>query len=290
MSKHALVLALLGALAVSSSLGCSSADPSADDQAPIDAVESEANAKTKFTRLDTTTPDDIADAFVSRFNSELDIVLAAHPAIQSVTKSNVGTLTAVGSTFYLDLSEAIVGILDQLGQASARPSTLRTKARAWALAKLGANAEPLALYEAKKAAAEKNAFANAAKPRGVVWSTLRAQWAVVQSDRGTLDSSFLVPVKVDKEPSVTELKKHFGISSRLSLTSWGWDAVDDMNAADEGPNKVPSFKPVMDTLKHGIGVKKRFFFSGGGQGWSNHVLIVIDEKNQLWGFSMGYSE
>jgi hypothetical protein len=290
MSK--LVLALVGALAISCAApsgGDGGGD--GDGEAPVEAVESEARAKTKFTPLDAVTADDVADAFVARFNSELDVVLAAHPSIQTVTKNNVGTLTAVGSVFYLDLGEAITGILDQLGQASARPSTLRSKARAWALAKLaGSGAEPLALYEAKKAAAEKNAFARAEKPRGVVFSTIRAQWAAVQSDRGTLDSSFLLPVKVDKEPSITELKKHFGISSRVSLTSWGWQAVDDMNAAGEGPDGAASFRPVMETLKHSYGIKKRFFLSGGGNGWSSHVLVVMDDKNQLWGFSMGYSE
>ena len=30
--------------------------------------------------------------------------------------------------------------------------------------------------------------------------------------------------------------------------------------------------------------------TGGGEDWSRNVLIVMDEKNQLWGFMMGYSE
>jgi hypothetical protein len=294
MSKPA-ILALLVALSV----GCAAETATGvDDQAP-ETSESEL-ARTKFTRLDTATADDVADAFVARFNSDLDAVLAAHPSIQVVTKTNVRALTSVGNTSYMDLSEAIRGILDQLGQASARPSTLRSKARAWALAELASHLQadgtvklagrhPLALYEATRVAQEKNALARATKPRGVDFAALRAQWSEVQSERGTLDSSFLSPVKVSREPTLTEIKRHFGIT-RLTLTSWGFEAVDDMASAGEGPDNRPQFRPIAQTAKHAIGVKKRFFFSGGGDGWSSHVLVLMDEKNQLWGFSMGYSE
>jgi hypothetical protein len=301
MSKHA-VLALLVALSVGSAVGCSAeTSPGIDDQEPAPETSESELVKTKFTRLDTATANDVADAFESRFNSELDTVLAAHPTILTVTKTNVSTLTAVGTTFYMDLGDSIRGILDHLGQASAKPTTLRSKARGWALAKLASHVQadgtvkfqgidPIALYEATKAAEEKNALARAAKPRGVVFATVRSQWQAVQSDRDNLDSSFLNPVKVSKEPTLTEIKKHFGLSSRLSLQSWGYEAVDAMASAGEGPDNRPSFRPLAQTSKYAIGIKKRFFFSGGGDGWSSHVLILMDEHFQLWGFSMGYSE
>ena len=63
-----------------------------------------------------------------------------------------------------------------------------------------------------------------------------------------------------------------------------------MNDAGEGPDGAPEFKPIAESMKYSIGIKKRFFFEGGGPGWSSHVLVVMDEKNQLFGFSMGYSE
>lgn len=305
MAKPVTLLSLVSFLALTSlaslaNVGCAAEpQPEGDEQAP-ESSESELT-KTKFTRLDTATEADVADAFESRFNADLDAVLAAHPTIKVVTKTNVSTLTAVGSTFYMDLGESIRGILDKLGQASAKPTTLRNHARSWALAKLATHVladgtvkfrgvDPLSLYEATKAAEEKNALARAVKPRGVDLAAVRSQWAKVQSDRDTLDSSFLNPVKVSKEPTLTEIKKHFGLSSRLSLQSWGYEAIDDMSAADEGPNDLPSFRPIAQTAKYAIGVKKRFFFSGGGPGWSSHVLVLMDEKNQLWGFSMGYSE
>lgn len=43
-------------------------------------------------------------------------------------------------------------------------------------------------------------------------------------------------------------------------------------------------------ISSSIGCSSADVSPGGGEGWSNHVLIVMDEKKQLWGFSMGYSE
>ena len=119
-------------------------------------------------------------------------------------------------------------------------------------------------------------------------AALRAQWREVEGENA-LDSDFLRPVKVDREPSLTEIKKHFGYS-RLSMQSFAWDAVDDFAAADEGPNGSVKFKPIQTSLKHSYGIKKRWYLTGGGEDWSRNVLIVMDEKNQLWGFMMGYSE
>ena len=91
------------------------------------------------------------------------------------------------------------------------------------------------------------------------------------------------------DPAQQGWDQHFGYG-RLSMLSFAWDAVDDFAAAGEGPDGSAKFKPIAETLKHSIGIKKRWYLAGGGDGWSRNVLIVMDEKNQLWGFMMGYSE
>lgn len=292
-----------GSLAVflAFSAGCTaSTDPATDDQAPEtpESAEEAQTSRTTFTRLDEATAAEVADVFAARFDRELTLVLGAHPDIQTITKTNVGRLTQIGTTFYMDLKEAIELILADLGQASAKPSTLRARSRAWALGKLAPHVkngivrfrgiDPLCLYEATKLTEEQLSIDRYTKARGVNLPDLRAKWSTVQGVRGNLDSAFLRPVKVSKEPTVAEMKKHFGIKG--SLQAWGWQAIDDFHQAGEGPDGAAQFEPIADSLKHSIGIKKRFFFVGGGEGWSNHVLVVMDEKNQLFGFSMGYSE
>jgi hypothetical protein len=238
---------------------------------------------------------------VKLFNEQIDACAAAHPTMTLVSKTSASTFTSVGVVHYIDLGEAIQKMLVDKGQTSAKPSTMKGWARAWALTKIApfvqsngtvkfTGIDPLLVYEAVKAAEEGNSLDRAVNPRGANIDDLRVKWSEVQRERGNLDSAFLRPVKVDREPSVTEMKKHFGIPRQASLQAWGWDAIDQMAQAGEGPNGSMKFLQIARTLKYGIGVKKRFYFSGGGDGWSTNILVVMDEKNQLWGFSMGYSE
>jgi len=299
MKLGVFVLSFVTLLGVSA-LGCAAptSEPN-EDGAPSEAAESELT-RTKFTRLDEATASEVADTFVATFNRQLDEVLAAHPNVAMITKSNVGNLTSVGTTFYIDLGDALKQMLTDRGQQSAKPSTLKGYARTWALAKLApfvvdgkvkfTGIDPLMIYEATSATEERLAIERAVNPRGANLATLRTQWQRVQSDRGNLDSSYLRPVKVDREPTLTEMKRHFKISSRASMESFGWEAVDGFANAGEGPDGAASFNPLRQTLKHSIGIKKRWLFTGGGDGWSTNVLVILDEKNQLWGFSMGYSE
>lgn len=290
MLKRALLLSL--SLSLLAFTGC--AAPTEEETA---SGESELRG-TKFTRLDQATADQVADTFVATFDEQLDACLAAHPSIRMVTKTNVSTLTSIGHVHYIDLADAIETMLEDKGQQSARPSTLKSYARTWALAKLAPHVkngkvafegiDPLALYAAVQKTEEALSIANAEKPRGIDIAGLRKQWREVEG-QNNLDSGFLRPVKVDREPSLTEIKKHFGYG-RLSMASFGWDAVDDFANADEGPEGSAKFTPIKNSLKHGIGIKKRWYLTGGGAEWSRNVLIVMDEKNQLWGFMMGYSE
>jgi hypothetical protein len=295
MLKRALLLSFSLSLLAFTGIGCAApTEPTGEDTA---SDESELRG-TKFTRLDQATPEQVADTFKATFDAQLDECLAAHPSIRSITKTNISTLTSIGNLHYIDLGEALRTMLDDKGQGSARPSTLKGYARNWALAKLAPHVkngkvafegiEPLAIYEAVRSTEEALSIANAEKARGVDLAALRAQWREVESENN-LDSDFLRPVKVDREPSLTEIKKHFGYS-RLSMQSFAWDAVDDFAAADEGPNGSAKFKPIQTSLEHSYGIKKRWYLTGGGADWSRNVLIVMDEKNQLWGFMMGYSE
>jgi hypothetical protein len=292
MLKRALLLSFSLSLLAFTGIGC--AAPTEEETA---SDESELRG-TKFTRLDQATPEQVADTFTATFVKQLDECFAAHPSIRSVTKNNISELTSIGNLHYIDLGEALGYMLDDKGQQSARPSTLKGYARSWALARLAPHVkngkvafegvDPLAIYEAVRDTEEALSIANAEKPRGIDIAALRAQWREVEGENN-LDSDFLRPVKVDREPSLTEIKKHFGYG-RLSMQSFGWDAVDDFAGAHEGPDGSVKFKPIQTALKHGIGIKKRWYLVGGGSEWSRNVLVVMDEKNQLWGFMMGYSE
>lgn len=291
MLKRAVLLSL-SLLALPAFTGCA-----ADPQEETASDESELRG-TKFTRLDQATPEQVADTFKATFVKQLDECLEAHPSIRSVTKNDISTLTSIGNLHYIDLGEALRYMLDDKGLESARPSTLKGYARSWALAKLASHVkngkvafegvDPLAIYEAVRHTEEALSIANAAQPRGIDIAALRAQWREVEAENN-LDSDFLRPVKVDREPSLTEIKKHFGYG-RLSMQSFAWDAVDDFANAGEGPEGSVKFKPIQNALKHSLGIKKRWYLTGGGSEWSRNVLIVMDEKNQLWGFMMGYSE
>jgi hypothetical protein len=291
MMKRALLLSL--SLLVFTGIGC--AAPAGEEETASE--ESELRG-TKFTRLDQATPSQVADTFEATFVEQLDACFAAHPSIRMVTKNNISDLTSIGSLHYIDLGQALRSMLDDKGQQSARPSTLKGYARTWALAKLAPHVkdgkvafegvDPLAIYEAVRDTEEALSIANAEKPRGIDIAGLRAQWIEVEGENN-LDSDFLRPVKVDRVPTLGEIKKHFGYG-RLSMESFGWDAVDDFATAGEGPDGSAKFKPIQTELKHALGLKKRWYFAGVGSDWSRNVLVVMDEKNQLWGFMMGYSE
>jgi len=301
MVRRSLVLGFLASCLSLSALACGGEEGGAaiDPQAP-DTQEAEVGARAKFTRLDRATKDEVADTFEATIAKQIGEVLAANPSIRTFNRRNVLGLR-VDNRYYLELGELIETLLDELDQQSIAPSTVERKARAWALAKLEAHvgadgfvkasvadAGSMALSSAWSLTEETNAIEAAKAPRGVDIALLRQQWTEVEIARGDLDSRYLRPVTVDREPTVAAMAKHYGL--RASLEAWGWDAIDQMASAGEGPNGLPQFRPIAETLKHAVGIKKRFFLTGGGEGWSTHVLLVLDEKNQLWGFQMGYSE
>jgi hypothetical protein len=292
MRASVFVLALVSACAISA-VGCA-AGP--DDASEAGASELRA---TKFTRLDLASQDQVLDTLSTTFNADLATCLAAHPEIDVVTKDNALRLTQIANVSYMDLHEAIEGILESNKLDSASSSKLKSLVRAWGKAQLAPHTadgivtydtvDSLAIYSAVRSTEEKLSIERAANPTGANIGKLREQWRKVEGLRN-LDSAFLRPVKVDHEPAIGEIKRHFKFPFPTELVSGAWQAVDDMAAADEGPNGAAEFTPIANTLKHASGITKRWYFTGGGEDWSTNILVVLDDKNQLWGFSMGYSE
>ena len=81
--------------------------------------------------------------------------------------------------------------------------------------------EPTLVSAAVRAAEERVSLARAENPRGANLRTLREQWQAMQLARDTLDSAYLRPVKVDREPTVTQMKKHLPASPTRRSSSPG---------------------------------------------------------------------
>jgi hypothetical protein len=277
--------------------GCATGEPASDS--------ANATAATKFIALGRTTPAQTVEVFKDMFERQLGEVLEAHPDIALVSKDNLSELTHIANVYYLDLQEVLELLLAHLGADHAEPAALEKLAPEWALSLLAprANADgfwkpeydgelPLMLLEAGQLSEEKNALAAAKKPAGVDLAKLRADWRAVEQERDTLDSSFVLPVRVTRTPTSKELRKHFGYGSEIELTATGSKAVALFAEADEGPGGSEAFAPIAKALAK-KSIKKRWLFTGAsweGDGWSHHALIVLDEHKQLWGFTMGYSE
>lgn len=285
----ALSISLLGATAVFTS-GCTA-----------DATGSEALADTEatvFTRLGVCTPAEAADAADELLNRYLDECIENSPDIDLITADNLYEFTTHGYMSYMDLHEAIEGIMESLGVAEIAPEDLRPHFRSWVLPLIETDEEghavwrtaPLVVYSAIEIAEKRNAFAAAADPEGVDIEQLSTQWDEVT--RGSmLDHDFILPVQLSKDPTFAEIRKY--VHGRWVMDwSWGYGAIDDFWQSQEGPEGHPAFEPIAEMLKS-RGIKKRYYMFDAGDGygpWSRNYLVVVDEHQQMYGFMMGYSE
>jgi hypothetical protein len=147
-------------------------------------------------------------------------------------------------------------------------------------------------YDDLRAAQLANATAREKNPEGIDLVELRALWDDVQSET-TLDRDFFHPVILDPALLETdELFAHMREVFSLEHTTYvsaGRAAIDDFASATEGPDGDPAFERIARLLRK-PSIKKRFYFSGGGDEWSTNILLVLDEHGQMFGMQMGYSE
>lgn len=288
--KVALVLAL--ALASFGVVGCSAERP--------DVVSSSEAALVQHTRLDRVRPAEVGAAYARGIADDLQRCIDGNPAILAVDAGNLGAFYRPGVVSYWDVKIALEGMLAEPGVTSVPVAGLQQAVEAWATRELSKSIDgegfyvrppndTLRFYSAEVATREAKALELAVNPGGRSLKEIRAQWAEVQSAQGNLDSYWLNPVKVSGEPDLGVIRKSMDIRGSAHLAAWGWDAVDGFYEAHEGPAEAPEFEPIRTFLKTSV-IKKRWFFEDGGDEWSHHWLVVLDEHNQLWGMSMGYSE
>ncbi|MDX2089837.1 MAG: hypothetical protein SFX73_18420 [Kofleriaceae bacterium] len=137
-----------------------------------------------------------------------------------------------------------------------------------------------------------NAMAREKDPTGIDLLAVRRAWSQVREE-SMLDREYLNPVTfgpgaLEGSRLFPSLRAAFPLRG-LALEETGYDAIDAFYEAGEGPDGDPAFAPIRTALRKGS-IKKRFYFAGGGDEWSRHVLIVIDQHGQAWGMAMGYSE
>lgn len=263
------------------------------------AASSEA-ALTSITPLDRVTPAEIAATYASDVKVGLAACIAGHPAVAIVDRANLEVFYRVGSEYHWDVRQTIEGILDDAAVDSIATSELAAKIEPWATRTLSKHVDSdgfyvppsggqLAFYYAELHTREAKAHALARAPGGKRFDAIRALWADVQSASGTLDSSWLRPLKVSTEPSLGEIRKAMRVPDDVDLESWGDAAIDDFHATSEGPNGAPEFEPLATFLKSSA-IQKRWLFQASDSSGSTSILVVLDEHNQLWGMQMGYSE
>jgi hypothetical protein len=196
----------------------------------------------------------------------------------------------------MDMAGAIEAMMDSLQKDALTLDELRAAVPDWAPTVVQVDdqehaiwdaADPLIVYTAIGESNERNAFARAEDPTGMSLAELREKWAVVESENN-LDSSFVLPVLVSQEPTLTEIRKNLH-GPWAEIVAYGADAIDAFHGADEGPGGSESFVPIVEALKR-TSIKKRWYFYSAGENWSRNTLVVLDEHSQMWGFSMGYSE
>jgi hypothetical protein len=277
------------ALSVGAGLGCTGADELGADS----AYDTEA---TVFTELGVSTKEETAVVIVELFNEDLDTCSAAHPDITVITADNLAEFERIGSMFYMDMRGAIEAMMKELGKTEVTLDELRAQAPLWAPTVVRVDeqgraswdaGDPLIVYTAIEISNERNAFARADNPTGIVLSELREQWRKVEGENN-LDSSFVLPVVVSKEPTLNEIRKKLH-GPWAEEIEFGFKAIEVFGSADEGPGGSTEFKPIADALK-GSSIVKRWYFFSAGENWSHNTLVVLDEHSQMWGFSMGYSE
>ncbi|MDX2086772.1 MAG: hypothetical protein SFX73_02925 [Kofleriaceae bacterium] len=239
----------------------------------------------------------LADCF-DAYRRELD------PAATYLTKAVANKFISVDDEAcaeWSDLQEATNGVLDARGVTRALPEDVIDGIAAWATTRIQPAAVSgfvspkkisVSFYDELSTVQDQNAMAREKNPTGVSLAGLRDKWDAVQS-RTTLDREFYNPVTfaagaLDGDQVFRNLRAAFPLRN-LALESSGTRAITDFAAANEGPEGDPAFAPIATALRK-TSIRKRFYFAGGGEGWSSNVLIVVDQHGQAWGMQMGYSE
>lgn len=293
-------IASLVALLAVPVVGCSGAAPS--DQAPASESADALGGAATGRRLADSNVDQVVAAAEALVRDHVAILTAAHPSIHRITRATRVEFTYVAQTqtSFMEVSELIDAVLET--QSSVAPSTLvgrvdallrphvERSTNAAGVVKCSVdNALGLLSYAACERAEHENAFSRVASPTGIDFDEIRAAWKKTTERGHNFDSALILPVAFDREPTLQQIRKAAGI--RVAFGEAGLDAIDDFAGASESAaaENPQEFAPIARALR-GAGIKKRFSFNGGGEGWSRHVLVVIDEHNQVWGFESGYSE
>jgi hypothetical protein len=295
MTRTTLKLAFIfSCFAGLASLGCA-AETRANDVAASEA------ALVQQTRLDRVTPAEVAATFAAGLKPDFEACIAAHPAITEINAATIAGFYQIGVTSHYGVREVLEGMLAEPGITAVPVSRLLAEIEPWATRTLSRHQDAegyysppssgvLSFYYAEQATREEKAFSLAAKPGGKDLREIRAQWKKVQGVHGNLDSFWLNPVKVSgDDPGLGEIRQAMKFPRGIEYMSWGNQAVDDFYTAHEGPAEAAEFDPISTFVKSSA-IKKRWYFYGVGDAWSHNYLVVLDEHNQLWGMSMGYSE
>lgn len=289
-------------LAASLILGLGLAIGGCGDQSPAaeDVAASESFLVTQ-TRLDRVTPQEIASLYASWLVPDVARCVAGHPEMTAIDKSHVEGFYRVGVSSYWNVRDFVSALLDENGNQPIAVGDLAGMIEPWAIAQLSRSVDAdgfyerpvnggLRFYSAEYAAREEKALVLAKSPGGTSLREVREMWREVEREQGNLDSAWLSPVQLSSDlPSIGDVRRAMRIPFEVRYVSWGTTAIAEFHESGEGPDESALFDPIADLLR-GSSIKKRWFFEGGGDEWSAHYLVVLDEHLQLWGFMMGYSE
>ena len=278
-----------------------------DDQ----TSEGKADSASAKARLDRSTAAEVATTFTKTFHAELDACFAAYRSEIDATATSISAVVAAtftrlsndGCNNSYEVAEVSEGVLATLGRSTAKVGDVKAAVNGWALPQLKASTvngfvsigkASLTFFDAIIATQTTNAVAREQDPAGVKLDDIRATWNDI-THNSNLDHTYLNPVQLTSAQvngsSTTlfrALRKQFPLNTAVLLET-GNNATTAFHGVSEGLNDDPDFAPIQTALAK-RSITKRFFFAGGGDEWSTHVLIVIDQHNQAWGFQMGYSE
>ncbi|MBX3260949.1 MAG: hypothetical protein KIS78_16435 [Labilithrix sp.] len=273
----------------------------AGDAARSDGLGADESLLVTQTRLDRVTPQEVAAAYASSMVPNVAKCVAAHPEITLLDRSHVEGFYRVGVVSYFGVRHFVLALLEANGGQPIPVDQLTDMVEPYAIAELSLSVDADGYYvrpandggrflEAELAAREEKALTSAKNPRGTTLRAVREMWREVQEEQRGLDSEWLSPVRISGgSPSLADIRRAMNMPYQVRYETWGNEAIDEFHVAGEGPDETALFDPIADLLR-GPGIKKRWYFAGGGNEWSAHYLVVLDEHDQLWGFMMGYSE
>ena len=300
-----LVASALFALASASCVTGTDPDFALDEEAAASGKSDDAYS---FTRMDQVAPADFAPVVQTVYGGIVRECFERYraeiaPDAQLLTKNVAAQFRTirVGCEQWSTAERTVNGVLDAQVRQRMSPEALIAGIARWITPTLEAvsrdgdidssRLDDPTLYFMLEDKRDEMAIARAAAPQGVNLGEVLAQWRQV-TDGTTLDNEFLQPVTFPDGAVLGDrifnyLRAAFPLNG-LTLAETRFDAIDGFASADEGPNDNAAFAGISTALRQDA-IKKRFYFSRFGE-VSSHVLIVVDEHGQAWGFQMGYSE